>query len=199
MELGSDSANISSYAAIQATIGGSVCYCFRDRTTDDGRRANTERHRTRRRTHSEDEGNSFGKVLAWVAGAIAVWYSIQLFRSFFSESGAELIVDVWLLGHYVVSYLLLKRLSGSEPVDGTIQWLARLWIVPTIGMLALFIWGLSGGGLGDAIRLAASQSLLGVLFDFVGFVFLLVSVPALWLLSRVQERRPINIETTPSL
>ena len=165
-------------------IGGSACYYFLGQTNDDEWRANGRRWKRRSR-RAKTLDNSFGKVLAWVAGAIAVWYSIQLVRSFFSESGAELIVDFWLLGHYVVSYLLLKRLSGSEPVDKTIQRLARLWIIPTVGLLALFIWGLSGGGLFDAIRLAASQSVLGVLFDFGGFLFLFVSIPALWLLSRL--------------
>ena len=146
-----------------------------------------DRRQARQQTTQEAPKSPLGEKLEWIAGTIAVWYSIQLVRSFFSESGAELIVDFWLLGQYVVSYLLLKRLSGSEPVDKTIQRLARLWVVPTAGMLALFVWGLSDGGLGDAIRVAASQSLLGVLFDFVGFVFLLVSVPALWILSRIPK------------
>ena len=121
---------------------------------DERRRAASQHRAAQDAAHdsASEDGNPLGKKLEWIAGIIAVWYSIQLVRSFFSESGAELIVDFWLLGQYVVSYLLLKRLSGSEPVDGTIQWLARLWIVPTIGVLALFIWGLSGGGLLYSIR-----------------------------------------------
>ena len=76
-------------------------------------------------------------------------------------------------------------------MDGTIKRLARLRIIPTVGMLVLFIWGLLGDGLLDAIRFAATQSLPCALFDFAGFGFLLVSVPAFWVLSSAPKPQPL--------
>ena len=139
---------------------------------------------------ASEDGDSFGKTLTTVAKSGAIWYTVALVISVFRGEHYAIPDYLWFVGQFVVSYLLLKRLSGSEPVDRKAQWLARLWIVPTTVLLAGSIWSLMDGGLRE-IWLAPSVSLFLVLIDFVALVFLLVSIPALWVLSRVPKPKPL--------
>ena len=141
---------------------------------------------------ASEDGDSFGKTLTTVAKSGAIWYTVALVISVFRGEHYAIPDYLWFVGQFVVSYLLLKRLSSSETVDRKAQWLARLWIGPTVILLAGSVWSLLDGGLRE-IWLAPSSaiSLIHLLIYFVALVFLLVSIPALWVLSRVPKPKPL--------
>ena len=148
----------------------------------------------------KDDGDSFGKTLTTVAKSGAIWYTVILVFSVFRGEQYAILDYLWFVGQFAVSYALLKRLSGPETVDRKAQWLARLWIGPTTLLLAGSVWSLLDGGLRE-IWLAPSSaiSLIHLLIDFVALVFLLVSIPALWVLSRVPKPRPLYSQSVDRL